>query len=170
MFFIFNRLKRQNTKDFTLKRIFWERSDGSIEARHYLFILSKRLQKKGLSKAVFKELYTEYQRMGVRYITTDANLDVGGYTWTKYGFNANGKNHALAAIRKCEDKEVKKEATKFIEDYYKQHGLKEWEPFPMHLLATQPYGKKALLGGAWSGTLDLSDAKQVAVFEKYIGV
>jgi hypothetical protein len=40
--------------------------------------LPKSAQNKGLSKAIFRDLYKQYQNAGVKKIEVYANIDVGG--------------------------------------------------------------------------------------------
>lgn len=106
--------------------------------------------------------------MGIRYITLDANLDVGGYAWARYGFNATSKRHAMAPMNLCRNKGVRNAAQKIIDDYYQVNGLPDWAEFPMHLLTEKIWGKSYLLGSSWSGVLDLMNTEQIATFEKYL--
>lgn len=150
-------------KRFMLSRTFTDRGEDGIEVHHELFQLPKSAQGKGTSKRILGMFYEEYKRMGVTEISVDANIDVGGYTWARYGFNAISKREAMSAA-------YGQEAWDFIEDYYKKNGLSEDKPFPMYLLTEQPWGKRALLGSFWSGTLNLNDPTQIARFEKYLGL
>ena len=151
-------------KSFTLTRSFTDRGENGIEVHHDLFQLPKSAQGKGTSKRVLGMFYEEYKRMGVTEISVDANIDVGGYTWARYGFNATDKHEALEAVCKTP------KAQQFIEDYYSKNGLSEDKPFPMYLLTEQPWGKNALLGSFWEGRLNLKDPTQRARFEKYLGL
>lgn len=153
--------------DFKLTRSFYCYPEG-IEVYHDLFKLSEDLQGKGISKDVFKALYEQYQKMDVSFIKLQANLDVGGYTWAKYGFSADSKAFAISAIEKCGIPDVVDAAKSLIDEYYSKNGLKDSAPFPMRIIAEQPWGKKALLGSAWEGTLDFSNKEQMAYFEKYL--
>ncbi len=152
-----------NGKRFILTRSFTDHGENGIEVHHDLFQLPKSAQGKGTSKRILGMFYEEYKRMGVTEITVDANIDVGGYTWARYGFNAVNKREAMSAA-------YGQEAWDFIDDYYKKNGLSEDKPFPMFLLTEQPWGKRALLGSFWEGSLNLKDPTQVARFEKYLGL
>ena len=136
---------------------------GELTVYHSRFELPKRLQGKGISKAVFRELYTEYERMGVKRITVHANLDIGGYTWSRYGFCAVDMRVAIDAVS------YDSEAIKIIREYYKKNDLSEDKPFPMNLISDK-LGKDALLHSSWEGVLDLQDPEQVAKFKSYLGL
>ncbi len=156
--------------DLNMMRTFRPADDGSLEVHHDILDLGKQYQGRGLSREIFGVLYEQYKQMNVRYMTVQADLDVGGYTWAQYGFNANTKPEAINAV-KTHPGALSRQAVQFIEDYYKTNKLEVYEPFPMHLLV-EHFGrddaKKILLHSNWNGTIDLRDAKQKKVFEEYI--
>jgi hypothetical protein len=151
----------------TLCRSFSIDRDGKLECHHDLFAIPESMQGKGFSRKVFQMLYKEYQRMGVDYITVFANIDVGGYCWAKYGFKAKNHFNAVSCFEGLSDDLLEK-ALNFIDDYYKTNNLPHSAPFPMKLIAQQPWGKDALLNSSWSGILDLSDKAEREFFEKYM--
>lgn len=157
-----------NSDKFRLQRTF-ERVNGRLVVRHDLFEVPEPLQGQGYSKEVFRALYKQYQRMGVERIEVFANINVGGYTWGKYGFSVANKQRALRALRNDGTAEYQK-AVQVIEDYYASHSLDDSAPFPMNLIASQPYGKKVLLDSHWRGTLDLTDDSARKIFEAYLGL
>lgn len=146
---------------FTLERKFYHRTDG-LEVHHEYFQLADRVQRQGISKKLFPKLYEEYKKLGVRYITVQANLDVGGYTWAEYGFYANNRYQAENAVH------GNSKALKIIDDFYK--GKTDDTPFPMLLISKQPWGQQCLLGSNWHGTIDLQNEEQVKLWEKYLGL
>lgn len=133
---------------------------------HDLFVLPKELQNKGLSKPLFKVLYEQYKIVGVQRMEVYANMDVGGYTWARYGFCAEERKTVDKAIQFRKLTTEQKEEIKTI---VKSHFKSSSEPFPMNKIAKLPYGKKALLGGSWKGVIDLTNASQRNVFENYLG-
>lgn len=153
---------------FSLVRTFRKRN-GAVEVHHDFFVINKKYQGKGLSKEVFRLYYNQYRQMGVRYITVEANIDVGGYTWARYGFSAKNMNEALNCISSCENINVSKKADKFIKSWYKKQNFAPSEPFPMRLLTEQPWGKELLLNSNWEGIIDLSDTASRKIFEQYLG-
>lgn len=161
---------RGESKDgesITLYRTFSIDKRGKLECHHDLFAIPASMQGKGFSKKTFQLLYKEYQRMGVDYITVFANIDVGGYCWAKYGFKAKNRFNAVSCFEGLSDDLLEK-ALNFIDDYYKTNNLPHSAPFPMKLIAQQPWGKDALLNSSWSGILDLSDKAEREFFEKYM--
>jgi hypothetical protein len=152
-----------------LSRIFSVK-DGIKNVHHDLFIIPDSLQGKGLSKKTFQTLYKQYRKAGVNTIDVFANLDVGGYTWARYGFRAdtNDVRDIIVGARdagKITDIEYDN-ATSVLNDFISQNGRSS--KFPMNQLADKDYGKKLLLGQNWEGYLDLRDASQRERFEKYL--
>jgi len=150
---------------FNLERSFDTDSKGIRSVDHEYFTLSEDLQGKGISKQIFRSLYKQYKAVGVQRMEVHANIDVGGYTWAKYGFCVANRNDALSAIQfyrltqKQEDRIVA-----IIDEHFKKSSA----PFPMNKIARLPYGKEALLGSDWEGVLDLTDPTQRRTFERYL--
>lgn len=147
-----------------LKRSF-DIEDGKKVVEHELFELNKELQGNGISRKVFKALYEQYRITGVERIELFANIDIGGYAWARYGFCAKNRSETINAIRfpSLTTKQEKK-----IMDIINEHFNNSNTHFPMNQIARLPYGKKALLGSRWEGVLDLTDARQRGVFERYL--
>ena len=157
-------------REFHITRTFFNKSDG-LEVHHDLFEIAKRYQGNGLSKQVFQTFYQQYKKLGVRYITVDANIDIGGYTWARYGFKAKNRAEAMSVAKRMQVSSENSElATNFIKDWYKKNSLSPDEPFPMRLLSEQPWGKEVLLGSYWEGIIDLSDPASRKIFETYLGL
>lgn len=164
--------KINNDDDFSLSRSFITRNDGSLEAMHNLFTLTNRLQGKGISKRLFRNMYKSYQNMGVRYMSVYANINVGGYTWARYGFSAENQFGALTACV-TNDNTLKSKYNSIVEEWYSENKKPADSPFPMNYIIEKlgaNNAKKVLRGGSWQGILDLQDTEQVAVFEKYLGL
>lgn len=152
--------------DVDLIRTFSKNGD-KLTVLHDLFTVSKAYQGKGFSKDVFGALYSEYQKLGVSEIKVHANINVGGYTWAKYGFTMD-VNQAKGLCGRLRTKvSTKKELLKIVEDFEKAN---PGERFPMNLLTKHPGAKDALLGSDWLGVLDLKNESQRALFESYIGL
>lgn len=151
---------------FNLVRHFYRNNSGRVECHHTLFQLEKTLQGKGISKEVFRKLYQEYRRAGVEVLTVEANIDVGGYTWAKYGFYAEDKRAALLAAQYSKHRKL---AEDIIEEWYRKNRVPSDEPFPMRILAELPNGKEILKGTDWDGILDFYNKEQVEIWERYLG-
>ena len=161
------RLKNKDGKTaIRLSRKFYK-TGNKIECYHAGFTIDPSLQGKGISEQVFAKLYAEYQRMGVDVLTVDANLDVGGYTWTRYGFTADS-GIALDYAIEFQEKTKSREMWLKWEEFYNTHNEKT--PFPMNLFSEVEGAKDFFAGRKWKGVLDLRNAEQTRVFKEYIGV
>lgn len=74
-------------------------STGTPELKidHGLLKLEDHVQASGLATAWQMQLMQKYVAMGVKKVTTHADITVGGYTWAKAGFGwdpMNGKPHS----------------------------------------------------------------------------
>lgn len=160
--------KGENSKgeEFELIRRFVERK-GSISVEHEVFVIPESIQGKGMSKKLFKELFSQYENMGIDKIELFANLDVGGYAWAKYGFSTEKSN--VKAILKYSLRKGKLSEEEFnfaisvIEKY------DDDEMVPMNLIANTQFGKKLLLKTSWAGEFDMKEKKQLAYLKDYIG-
>lgn len=150
-----------------LKRAFRVEDNGVKSVEHELFRLPQELQGKGISKQVFRALYEQYKIAGVQRLDVFANIDVGGYTWARYGFCAKDRKNAIDAIRFSE---LSSRQEKRIMEMIDEHFSTSSAPFPMNKIARLPYGKKALLGGDWEGVLYLTDPQQRNTFERYLRI
>lgn len=154
----------QIIRDFKMK-------DGKMSVHHSLFELAEELQGKGTSKKVLNAFYDQYLRLGITDIDVYANIDVGGYTWCRYGFCTKQKevSDLLFRIKKRHPKNYSEwqQMTKIVSDYYDKHDSSAL--FPMNLLTDVPNAKKILAGESWVGILDLTNPVQRKVFEKYLG-
>lgn len=153
----------EGDKNFRLMRGF---SKGI--AYHDLLIIPKELQGKGLSKEIFQALYKQYQKAEIKEIRVQANNDVGGYAWGKYGFSAKAKSYddIISWARfQLSEKQITKANYNSFEKWI---NLYKGKDIPMFELAQFKYGKKLLLGSNWSGFIDLNDPLQRKMFEDYL--
>ena len=147
--------------DFVLKRLFQKQI-----AHHILLLIPKLLQGGGMSKSITKSLYKQYKAAKIKRIELSAGLDVGGYTWARYGFYHEESYVVYNLVTHASfQKPWRAEALKIVDDFMSKYPKK---PFPMHLLADAPFGKELLLNQNWSGFLDLKNTKAVRRFEDYL--
>jgi GNAT superfamily N-acetyltransferase len=139
--------------------------NGEKAVHHDYFTLPNELQGKGISKKVFKVLYEQYRNAGVTKMDVLANIDVGGYTWAKYGFTANRKE-IKRIIRQRRDIAGHQEAQEIVDDFISKNP--DTKMFPMNLLTGKTWSKDLLKGSGWEGFLDLNNKYQREVFEGYI--
>lgn len=154
------------------ERTFLNTKNGYLYVQHNVLDIDGKYQGKGLSKEIIKAFYKQYDKIGVRYISVEADMNVGGYTWARYGFCTQNKTAALGALSREAPAELKERAMKIIDDYYTKNKLNPNTPFPMNVLTEELDKKEAqtlLLGTDWAGSIDLRDEKQRKVFENYMG-
>lgn len=70
-----------------------------IHARHERLTLTPGFQGQGFAQAWNAHLNDWYRESGTSYVTTTANIDVGGYTWARSGFDF-ADQEGVNAIRK----------------------------------------------------------------------
>ena len=153
-------------EDFNLMRHFIA-LDGKKIVEHQLFSLPKDMQGNGISKNIFRELFSQYKAMGIDEVWVEANMSVGGYTWGKYGFSTD-KMTAHRIIKDALEKgkinqSLFDEITSEINNY-------KGDLFPMNLIADREDGKRILLGQKWDGRFSLNDEKQMRKLKEYVGL
>ena len=153
----------KHLEDFNLMRRF-HNEDGKRIVDHQLFSIPYEMQGKGVSKDIFRGLFSQYEAMGIDEIRVEANMSVGGYTWGKYGFSTD----------KATAKRIINEAVE-IGSIGDRLGLNlmqridEYEDlFPMDVIANLPEGKKILLGTRWDGYFNMNNIEQMDVLREYL--
>lgn len=159
------------SRRFVIERTFTQNRQGERVVSHDYFKVPPSLQGAGLSKKIFTTYYTEYKAAGIELIEVGANLNIGGYTWAKYGFSATNQaevNGVLANLTKgsATFAATKAEMQKVVTAFYDANSTNT--PFPMDRLANIPGAKNLLLGTDWHGSIRLSDAPRRAIFEAYL--
>ncbi|WP_090222167.1 hypothetical protein [Lutibacter maritimus] len=152
-------------RDFEMTREIKYKDDFNSVYHAYLRV-PKSTQGKGLTKKMFQTLYKQYEAGNIKQINVTANIDVGGYAWAKYGFSATKKSEVLHIINKSQNEAFKQIAKRKANYHYKKYGNDK--PFPMIRFANIEGGKKELLGTWWSGTIDLTNKKELEWFLNYL--
>ena len=133
---------------------------------HKLFTLPKKEQGHGISKRLFRDLFEQYEKCGIKKVYLHANIDVGGYCWAKYGclgekrFVKSSIKNALS-MEKITVEEFN-DAMKYVDSC--------GDLVPMQNLAYKSYGKRMLLESSWYGEFDLSNVTQMKYLHDYIGM
>lgn len=157
---------------FNLERKIFTYEKSKIVSHDYFYI-KENLQGSGISKQVFKNLYKQYKNASIDKVTVHANLNVGGYTWGRYGFSATEMNEVKMIYKKAKELfsvgKMTAENLKHFEVSYAKF-ISDGKVFNMNRIASSEYGKTLLLNSGWQGELDLSDAVQRKIFEDYLGL
>jgi len=135
--------------------------NGLKNVDHDYFKIPKGVQGGGLSKQLFRVLYEQYQNAGIQILNVHANIDVGGYTWAKYGFGATNNEFVYNLAK---ERLNKSEFANFNKIWDKSKDKKKL----LNLISKAPFGKKTLLGSDWYGNIDLRNDGERSIFEKYI--
>ena len=131
---------------------------------HEKFVLPEEIQNKGISKRVFRGLFEQYERSGVRYVYLHANRDIGGLCWAKYGALAD-KSSIIAAV---EDKLAKGKIVKEEYDEVMSYISRYDKYVPMQNLAYERYADRLLKDSSWYGIFDLKDSTQMKYLHDYL--
>lgn len=149
----------------TLVRTFYKNDTGAKEVHHDFFQIPERMQGAGFSKKVFQELYKQYRSAGVDMIDVQANIDVGGYTWARYGFMGKNRDSISGVISKAQ-KVLNSSEMKVFNKWLKEND--KIGRYNMRALTEMTFGKKLLLGTNWYGNIDLRNEVERLVFEGYL--
>lgn len=148
-----------------LVRSFYINPVGLKEVHHDFFVLPKNSQATGLSKKVFQELYKNYMSAGIEIIDVQANIDVGGYTWARYGFMGKSRT-AISGVIKQAKAVLNEEELRDFNAWLREND--KIGRYNMNDLSNKPYGKELLLGTNWYGNIDLRTPAERAIFEGYL--
>ncbi|MBR4265689.1 MAG: hypothetical protein IKQ46_06505 [Bacteroidales bacterium] len=150
-----------------LSRYFFYR-DGEKIVNHTRFKLIGNLQQKDISKLITKAFYKQYKNCGIKKIELHADDKIGGWAWARYGFSISSKEEVKKLVSLNASPKNKPLMEAIIDDYYKNEAKNDNAPFPMNKLAEHPEFKEDIISFDWWGFLDLTDKKQVKVFENYL--
>lgn len=154
-------------EDVELVRSF--RYDGNNKiVSHDIFELPDVLQGKGISKRIFKELFSEYEIIGIDRVEVLANMDVGGYCWGRYGFSAKTSEIKDLVQRRFSEGVISQNDFKHVSEILKMSGPN----IRMNEIANLKCGKALLLSNKvkWRGFIDLHDKHQMDYLHDYIGL
>jgi GNAT superfamily N-acetyltransferase len=183
------------TADFNLVREFTRSGDGELHVEHKKFEVPEKRQSKGLARKIMRTHIAEYKKMGIKRVTTYANIDVGSYAWAKYGFvpsigdwdfvklQAESRvRKALAAMETGGSSRISfksKEDAKLAHEQVKQL-VKSKDPKSMWDLSdltmdvvygkngpTMTLGKALLFDNGWEGALEFQDKDTMRRFDAY---
>lgn len=156
-----------NKQNPYLSRMFRMEDDKKV-VYHDVFNLPSELQGKGLSKSVFRELFSEYESIGIDRVEVLANMDVGGYCWGRYGFSAKTSEIKDLVQRRFSEGVISQNDFEDVSEI-----LKMSEPnIRMNEIANLKCGKALLLSNKvkWRGFIDLHDKHQMEHLHYYIGL
>lgn len=150
--------------------------DGKITITNDLFLLAKRDQDKGFGKQITQNLVAIADHIGASKIDLEANVDVGGYAWAKYGFAptpANWRGLANSIKSKYAEKlaalpnQVSTEVNAILNSN-SPDSIQKLAAVDFKSAADKyPIGKSLLLKTTWAGSIDLTDKKSYSTIKAY---
>lgn len=171
-----NPAEMESTTSLYVAREFTRKEDGTLEVKHDIFQVPPGQQGSGLAKQVLADSMAVYEQLGVTAVTTDANIDVGGYAWAKFGFKAADPQgfagevvSRVAMMTKAN--EIPSDRAKQVLSIVRDHMTDPKLPWRIASVTdgTRPLGKEIMMGSSWSAKLDLKDAEAMRRFNDYVG-
>jgi hypothetical protein len=159
--------------------------NGNLNVYHSYYEIPRHNTGKGHAKRFLAESMEQYRKMGVKSVSLNANIDVGGYAWARYGFTPtpyawdNIKGDLRIRNQVMLDRGViTKPQFDVIENTIKSddpHAI--WElsdmrkgvPSDLGQAGQNTVGKYLLQGSSWDAELRLDDAAGMARFNAYVG-
>ena len=65
----------------------FKRVNGELRVNHHSFMINRLYQGKGIATDINEHVEKEYEKLGVHSIILNANVDIGGYTWARQGYD-----------------------------------------------------------------------------------
>ena len=152
-----------------ITRSFHLNPDRTITVMHDYLKFSKDAHDKGYAKQVLKRWFQEYEKMpNLSTVELQANLDVGGYAWARYGvhYRSEVDRYFVDTVLTGGTSAQKDIIMNVVKQYYAKYP--DARTFPMNLIADLPFGKNMLLGTDWHGVLNFKDPVQIARIKQYI--
>ena len=164
----------------TVERVF--RADVGADSlrtvEHSVLEVSPALQRTGAVKDFLASSIKLYQQIGVKEVALNANIDVGGYAWARYGWapgDAQLWRILGRTLRSRLDNFSGDEVPSNVRDAVwkildKPDPKSVWELADLNFeVDGERLGKKLLLGTNWDGVLRLDDKEAMDRFTNYIG-
>lgn len=159
-----------------MQRTFRQNRAGGWEVYHAYLGIDKKTQGGGIGRSIMRGSLGVYKKLGISKITVTANIDIGGYTWARFGFGAQDvfafRDQARLGLGKILrggfiTQKEHDDAITILRSNIAPDRL----PFEFASLITKSgykLGKEALLNSGWRGYVDLADPAHLDLFEKQI--
>lgn len=158
--------KDGNHAGWLSREFFDDPLDGTPAVNHEHFSLDKSMQGGGTAKQLLRNAMTQYGRMGIGRIFTQASLSAGGYTWARFGFQP-ATQEIWDYLRPRIASRLYKVADPVERAAY-QKLLQSSDVRTTWLVADSKHGKKLLFRTNYWAVLDLGDATQMRRFRAYV--
>jgi hypothetical protein len=152
----------ENVAHYT-RSIDWDSNTAESE---YFKVYDEEKQGQGFGRDFLKANVETYQRLGVEQVDVHANINVGGYSWARFGYVPTERSWFSLRddIRDNWDSNVGNEMPNGMDKL-----LSSNDPRSIWAIADSPYGKDLLLNTDWNGSLDLTDRASMERFNAYVG-
>lgn len=136
---------------------------------HSLLRINDDYQGKSVAKNLLQNSVNAYKHIGIKRIDVHANIEVGGYAWSKYGFKPNSKSwrnflgDSLDSSRSDEWWDIPYDDRASVLKL-----LDSKDPKAIWAISDSKYGKQLLLKSNWFGELDLTDKESMDRFNAYV--
>jgi GNAT superfamily N-acetyltransferase len=87
----------------TYQRTFMPDGEGGVRVYHKFLALNNKHQGQGVGSEFLKASEDYYRDLGVTEITLEANIDVGGFAWTRMGFDFQSGKTAKNFVKSASD-------------------------------------------------------------------
>jgi hypothetical protein len=157
-----------------LKRTFTKDDDGNWNVEHGSFVVSKAFQKQNIATDINENAEEQYEKLGIKSISLNANLDIGGYAWARQGYDFADNENESGKIQLSEMKKIFQSA---LQDHFASLpyvSAKEKQQWPEEINAMEHawefanwnpegnqspgrhLGKRFLLGMSWAAEKKLN--------------
>ena len=158
-------------------------------AHHGLLRLSEAHNGSGIARDILRESFALYKKLGVKTVDLDANINVGGYAWAKYGFKPDVDEWMRFTRYATEKLDVLESSAPALEGSKRgtlrgamtaaerralMNLLQSKDPRTIWAIAEfetasgVKVGKELLLGSFWHGEINLLDREAMERFEAYL--
>lgn len=163
-----------------LKRIFkYDFTDREKKVvDHAYFSLERRFQGQGVAKRMLKGSVEFYDKIGIKAIEVHANLDMGKYTWAKFGFQFKRAEDRVTLMDSFKSYFIRSSSiddvtrNSIIEKIGELQTPQDFAAFKVELNSGTVTGKDIILGDRslhWYGTLDLDKSSlDRQLFDRYL--
>jgi SPP1 gp7 family putative phage head morphogenesis protein len=156
----------------SMQRDFRRDRNGSWSVYHALLTIDRAAQGTGLAASIMRGSLATYKSLGVREISVTANIDVGGYTWARFGFSPRNPADFIWHMKDEARRRLGDPADiALVNDLLTSHANPKTLPQALSQLVNSrgdKIGKSVMLGSSWKGYVDLTDPSQLATFERAI--
>ena len=164
-------------KKIVMYRTFTRKGDKT-DIHHDIFSIPKESQGSGISKKTFSALFKQYDQMGhVNSVNLLANLNIGGYAWSRYGFATTEEGvdgiftqylERKKKLQKLTSDDLNVLRNKFNEIIKEKSFVRDGVTYiDMRDLSEVPNAKELFLGSEWEGFLFFDNPKQLRECHNY---